>query len=426
MRHCDDARPAAWDEWAERTLRRMAWLLVLVVSLFVATDLVARLGRVTALQPVSFRQLASDILFAIGFGSPIVLYLSARPPIRRLAAAAAAGAMLSGLIFGALGTPTAAGAIIGLGLGCLAVLAWDSIAGGRDARLYWRLFLLPSAVALVYTLQAAVFLNYLAFSVPQTFDGHVYVADGGYGFQPSFTAGRWFAAVPPLAWICYAIYAAPPPILMYVYALQVRAPRPPRIDAITTLLVLGLSGYAFYFLYPVTGPLFAFGDAFPDTPPPTEALSGRLIEVPPLHPTHVAWRNAMPSLHFGSVLLALWLSRPLGRWPQIVSRVIVAGTALATLGLGEHYAIDLVVALPFTLAIHALTQREPAHALRWRVVIVSVVLVAVWYALLFTATGWLGRTPLALWTVTVTTIVGVWALERRLARPMVAAGARES
>ena len=418
MSRRDEGRPADWGTWAERTLRRMRWMLVLVTGIFVATDFVARVGEVSALQPVSFRQLATDVLFAIGFGSPIVLYVSALPPLRRLLTAAVVGAGLSALIFVALGTVTTAGAIIGLGLGCLIVLAWDSFARAGHDRLYWRLFLLPSAVALVYTLQAAVFLNYLAFSVPLTYDGQVYVADGGYGFQPSFTAGRLFESAPPLAWICSAIYAAPPPILMFVYAMQVRSVRPPRIDAITTLLVLGLSGYAFYFLYPVTGPLFAFGDAFPQAPPPPESLAGRLIAVPPLHPTHIAWRNAMPSLHFGSVLLALWLSRPLGRWPQIVTRIIAAGTVLATLGLGEHYAIDLVVALPFTLVVHVLADRDAPTRHRRDAAIAGVILVGLWYALLFTTTTLLGRTPLLLWVLTAATIASVWSLERRLAPPL--------
>jgi hypothetical protein len=271
---------------------------------------------------------------------------------------------------------------------------------------------------LIYTLQAAVFLNYLAFSVSHTFDGQVYVADGGYGFQPSFTTGQLFAAVPPIAWICHAIYAAPPPILMFVYSLQVCAARPPRIDAITTLLVLGLTGYAFYFLYPVTGPLFAFGDAFPHAPPAPEALVGRLIEVPPMHPTHVAWRNAMPSLHFGSVLLAVWLSRPLGYWPQVIARVFVAGTVIATLGLGEHYAIDLVVALPFTLAVHAALQREAPSRQRREGIIAGTVLVGIWYVLLFTSTATLGARPAMLWMLTIMTIAAVWIIERRLARTM--------
>jgi hypothetical protein len=403
----------------------MVRLFAVVAAIFAVTDLVARSGRLPALEPVSFQQLATDILFAIGFGSPIVLYVSAWPPIAGVLTAAALGLAISSLIFAIVGMPTAAGVVMGLGLGCLAVLTRDSWRGAREDQLYWRLFLLPSAVALVYTLQAAVFLNYLAFAIPQTFDGQVYVADGGYGVQPSFVAGRWFAAAPPLAALCYAIYAAPPPILMFVYALQVRSSKRPRVDAITMLLVLGLSGYAFYFLYPVTGPLFAFRDAFPHAPPAVDGLAGRMIDVPAVHPVHIAWRNAMPSLHFGSVLLALWLSRPLGRWPRLVARIIVAGTALATLGLGEHYAIDLVVALPFTLTLYALTLRDAPVSARRHAALIGAALVALWYVLLFTATSALGRAPLLLWPLTLATVASVWILERRLTRS-VATGRQEA
>ncbi|MFI5095207.1 MAG: phosphatase PAP2 family protein [Candidatus Acidiferrales bacterium] len=64
-------------------------------------------------------------------------------------------------------------------------------------------------------------------------------------------------------------------------------------------------------------------------------------------------RNCMPSLHLAWALLILWYSP---RYLRIPSAVLVALTALATLGLGEHYAIDLVAALPFTVAVCALAR----------------------------------------------------------------------
>ena len=38
-----------------------------------------------------------------------------------------------------------------------------------------------------------------------------------------------------------------------------------------------------------------------------------------------------------------WHARPYGRWAKIVAAVFIAGTFLATMGLGEHFFVDLVV-----------------------------------------------------------------------------------
>jgi hypothetical protein len=97
------------------------------------------------------------------------------------------------------------------------------------------------------------------------------------------------------------------------------------------------------------------------------------------------WRNGMPSLHLGSVLLGYWHARPFGRWAKLVAGVFVVGTILATMGLGEHYMVDLVVALPFTLMIQAVCTPDRVEWRRARrtALFGSAVLLIVWYALLW-------------------------------------------
>jgi PAP2 superfamily protein len=393
-------------------------MLATVVGLFLTTEAVARAGLVSHLQPLSLRIVATNILFAIGFGSPVVLYVSSLPPWREALVALALGGAITLALAAGLGELGVAQMVIGLGLGSLLTLSWRAVRARNDERIVALLYLLPSIMALIFTLQAGVFLGALPQAIPFTFDSLAYVADSGFGFQPSFALGRVFAALPALAWICFVIYAAPPPILTFVYSLQLRAGRPPPIDAITVLLVLGLAGYAFYFLYPVCGPLFAFGAAFPDAPPDLEPFMGRQMFVPPAHASHPAWRNAMPSLHFGSVLLALWHAWPYGRWARIISLVFLFGTVLATLGLGEHYLIDLVVAMPFTLAVHAacMPHRESYARPRALALVSSGGLVAVWYVILFRGTSLLAAAPVLTWSLSLATLGAVIVLERRLSR----------
>jgi hypothetical protein len=49
-------------------------------------------------------------------------------------------------------------------------------------------------------------------------------------------------------------------------------------------------------------------------------------------------------------LLIWWSLRYSKNWMRVLATVFLALTLLATLGLGEHYPIDLVVALPFAVA----------------------------------------------------------------------------
>ena len=56
-------------------------------------------------------------------------------------------------------------------------------------------------------------------------------------------------------------------------------------------------------------------------------------------------RNCMPSMHLTWALLLFCYSP---RWLRPFAAIFALLTALATLGLGEHYVLALVAALPFT------------------------------------------------------------------------------
>jgi cytochrome P450 len=415
----------AAESWAEHNVRHFRRMFYGVAALFAATQVAALSGLVPHLRPVSFQAITTNILFAIGFGCPLVLYLSSLPRPREIGVAAAAGAALALGLWGVqqgIGLPAgvhvqevaSAQVVTGLGLACLGVLAlraWRTTGPPRTAAL---VYLLPACVALIYTFEAGVFLYFVKGVFPRTYDGSAYAADTGYGFAVSFAVGRLFAALPALKWVCFILYVAPPPALVFVYALQIRARRPPPVDVVTVLLVLALTGYSFYFLYPVCGPLFAFGDAFPNAPPPASEFLGQRLTVAGAD----AWPNGMPSLHFASVLLAYWHARPYGRWARAAAAVFVIGTVLATLGLGEHYLVDLVVALPFTLAIHAACTppRPGLRRPRRAALLGSAALVAAWYVLLFYGIPLLLISPVAAWGATLGTVAAVVYLERRLYR----------
>jgi hypothetical protein len=69
-------------------------------------------------------------------------------------------------------------------------------------------------------------------------------------------------------------------------------------------------------------------------------------------------------------------------------------TELATLGLGEHWLIDLVVAIPFTFAIQAMVTNRSRLRRSWPRLLSLVLMLALWLWALARQTTWLGRHPL--------------------------------
>ena len=393
--------------WAHHAVQRFTRLLWLVAAALIVTVM---------FRPVPVRDITSNILFAIGFGCPLVLYLSSLPPAAELALTTVVGAAFAGLLSLLDSTFGAPQAIVGLGLGCRVMMAANAQRRTGVARLEAKLYLLPACVSLLFTLEAGVFFSVISSVMPVTHDGTVYKLDAAFGFPWSFAVGQLFERLSWLKWICFVLYVAPPPSLMFVYALQVRATKPPPIDVITVLFVAMVVGYSLYFLYPVAGPLASFGGAFPDRAPNLTTVSDRFVVLFTRLDGELAPRNAIPSLHLGSVIIALWHAWPYGRWARGVSLTFVAGTFLATMGLGEHYFIDLLMGLAFMLVIQAacLPNRAATRPARIRAFAVSGIVLLAWYG----ALAWLTplRPPAAMmWLFAIATVVSVIRLERRLA-----------
>jgi hypothetical protein len=129
-------------------------------------------------------------------------------------------------------------------------------------------------------------------------------------------------------------------------------------------------------------------------------------------------RNAMPSLHLACALLVWWNSRTWRLWGRALAGLFLALTALATMGLGEHYFIDLVVALPFTVAMTAATTTSVPMQLTERrlAVLGGGALTLMWLVLLRSVVDWAHVSPMLSWSMVMATVAVSIALEQRLAR----------
>jgi PAP2 superfamily len=168
----------------------------------------------------------------------------------------------------------------------------------------------------------------------------------------------------------------------------------------------------FYNMLPACGPVHLFGPGFPWHPLTTvEAMRMRVMPVLMRGP-----RNAIPSLHMTWVLLVWWNSKGLPRWVRAIALTFVCFTVLATLGTGEHYFVDLVVAFPFSLMVQALCSYSlPFRSGERRIAFLYGIFVTlVWLAMLSFTTGIFWITPLLPWAMTVGTVSSSIFLWRRL------------
>ena len=139
-------------------------------------------------------------------------------------------------------------------------------------------------------------------------------------------------------------------------------------------MIAAVGGFALYNLYPAAGPIHVFGKQFPNAAPAIGAAGYALVAIGD------APRNAMPSVHIAMALLILWNSRLGPRVWRGLAAMLLGATVLATLGFGEHYLVDLLVAAPFALgaAAVAATGVSWKHPLRAGSAALGFAMVAGW------------------------------------------------
>ncbi|MGW2818840.1 phosphatase PAP2 family protein [Streptomyces sp. NPDC001415] len=199
---------------------------------------------------------------------------------------------------------------------------------------------------------------------PEVLDPYVALADHALG-SPSWLAGRLLKATNPIgSHLLHVVYAqlAVAAIVVAVYQLRNVATerRFPRHHLVRTFLVIGLLGPAIYMIFPVVGPIFAYGpgtsgtggvqwavaNLWPNTPPPIHAAHPVLYD-------GITPRNCMPSLHTAWATAIFIHSRKGPRILRYAGSFWLIATLSATLGFGYHYGVDLVAGVVFALTIEA-------------------------------------------------------------------------
>jgi hypothetical protein len=291
-----------------------------------------------------------------------------------------------------------------LGLASLIVLAVQMVRlpGDQGAAKQQTLYI---CIGLAMVGPAAGFILKLVMLVVQLrYDPVLLAADGTFGFQPSFAVGRFFASSSLVRAIGIEIYYA---LLLPVainFALHSRYRKPHwRVNLIGAYAV-SAAGSLLYFILPAAGPQFVFGQSFPNWAPAPAHLPLAPVRFPTAPP------NAIPSLHAATAMLVWWNVQP-WKHARLAAGLFLLLTLVATLGTGEHYMIDLIVAAPFAVLCQAIATRAPAA----RVPLISAAaMTAVWISALRFVPAMVVGHSVRIWLMALCTVAVSFLLGRRL------------
>ena len=237
-----------------------------------------------------------------------------------------------------------------LGMASLAIMGLRAVWLEGEERRLILLALIPGILILASNHFAGYLHKWTESAHPKTLDLYLYSFDSSMHVPIAFLAGQLYDKWKVFGAVSFVFYVGLPFTLAVVYAGQALRLRARAIPIFVAFLIAGPIGGIFYNLFPALGPVHLFAERFPWQPLTTDQARRLLLEAVPLG----GLRNAIPSLHMGWTLMAWWYSRGLSMWERGLAFAFVAFTAFATMGTGEHYFIDLVVAFPFVLFLQAL------------------------------------------------------------------------
>ncbi|MET9967907.1 phosphatase PAP2 family protein [Streptomyces sp. NPDC006356] len=199
---------------------------------------------------------------------------------------------------------------------------------------------------------------------PTVLDQYLVTADRALG-DPSWLVGRIVRATGPIGphvldFVYVQLAVAAVVVALYQLRHVAAERRFPAHHLVRTFLVIGLLGPGIYMIFPVVGPVFAYGTGAFGTGGEHWAVANLWPEtVPPLSPPQpmpydeITPRNCMPSLHTAWAVTLFVHSRTGPRILRYAGTFWLVATLGATLGFGYHYGVDLVAGVVFALTIEA-------------------------------------------------------------------------
>lgn len=299
-----------------------------------------------------------------------------------------------------------------LGLNALLLLFLRAVWSKGESRKLLLLAFVPSLLFVTSEWFASNMLGLTEKLHPRVLDLYLYSFDGSLHVQLAFLMGQAFSMWPGFKIAGELFYVGLPIPIALIYSGQLLRARERALPVMAAFLLTGPVGILFYNLFPALGPVHLFSRAdFPWHPLSTSMFRRLLLEPVAIHGA----RNAIPSLHMAWVLLAWWYSRGLSWRECTIAMLFVLFTFCATLGTGEHYFVDLVVAFPFALFMQTLCAWPPAWKNRAHLsaLLFGLLTVLAWFAALRFAPHFFWLSPVIPWAACAATVfLTIWFKER--------------
>jgi len=299
-----------------------------------------------------------------------------------------------------------------LGLGSLAVLGLRAVWSEGEKQKLLALAFAPSFLFAAFMVFAGVVLERTQVWHPKVLDLYLFSFDASLRVQLAFILGQMYSLWPWFRAIGTALYIGLPIPLAMVYAGHLVKDHRKVYPAMAAFLLTGPIGILFYNMFPALGPAHIFLQDFPWHPMTAFEASHLFRE--PVAAKGV--QNAIPSLHMAWVLLAWWYSRGLSVWERGIALTFVVFTAFATLGTGEHYFVDLVVAYPFSVMMQSLCAFPVRWMARERVTgfLYGLLVTLLWLVMLGQAPKVFWFSPAIPWACSLLTVASAILLHRKL------------
>lgn len=222
----------------------------------------------------------------------------------------------------------------------------------------WIDLLAVASLVHVTSLCIPYFRDNTAIWLPRTLDADIARLDEAFGAQPSALMAIAFRKLPVLGTASLIVYTFVQLPITIVAAYQWKRKAADELSVLPAFMIGSIIGFTCYWLAPAIGPKVYFSGQFPllhATPSYLDQLP--LYDFNPHHP-----RNDMPSMHFSWAVMTFLFTRGFPLVGRVYAALFVFFTFCATIGLGEHYLMDLIVGTSLVLMVRGLT----AARLSWR------------------------------------------------------------
>ena len=336
-----------WCSMSLRTKYRAGLLAIVLPLMFIPVVIAIRAGV--------YDSWLDNPVNGFGMWGVFAIYLWTRPPRKEFVLVLAAASVLHILRWAIAGEASYPGSsVINIGVYfpflCVPILAYRAWKGPHKAT-----HRLSVGGVLLFSYMSVFLAYYISFAkivCHYKFDYLLFAFDGSLGPHWNFWIGKIASAFHPLAITLETAYYSLGLFVSVLFAAHVNLPNN-KIDILKLNIASPIIGFSLYFLYPAMGPRYAF-PSFPELPGHVPSGPALLYGVP----------NAMPSLHMAAALTVFSLARP-WRWLRWTTGVYLVVMFLAVLSTGEHFLVDTLVAIPYSLMMIAFVCRSDTPGRRY-------------------------------------------------------------